>query len=138
MKKWAAGFFGFLLALAAAAGLAEAHNNPSFAEVLLKTVAIDAGASGRNASEPFTLELPERSAELVWKVVGDDGGQVRFSLSVDGETVGSDLQSGARSRLFRSKTFTVVDVKSDRPVTIEVYASVLQKAEASGPTAPTQ
>lgn len=138
MRKLAAGFVSLVLALAVTAGLAQAHNNPAFAEVLLKKVEIAAGNAGGNASEPFTLDLPERSAELVWKVVGDDGGQVRFSLSVDGELVGSDLQSGSRSRLFRGKTFTVVDVKSDGPVTIEVYASVIQKAEASAPTAPSQ
>ena len=111
--------------------IADAHNNPSFVEVFVRSVQIEPRGSGQNESEPFVLELPERSAQLIWKVAGEAPDQVRFSLSVDGQVVAANLQSGAKSKLFRGKTFTVVDVQGTLPVTIEVYASVIGRPAQS-------
>ena len=126
---------GFLLSclvlMLGAIGIAEAHNNPSFAEVFLRSIQIESGGPGQDESKPFVLQLPERSAQLIWKVTGETADQVRFSLSVDGQIVAENLQSGARSKLFRGKTLTLVDVQGTLPITIEIYASVIARPAQS-------
>ena len=120
---------GFLLSclvlMFGAISIAQAHNNPTFAEVFLRSIQIEPGAPGQDESEPFVLQLPERSAQLIWKVSGENPDQVRFSLSADGQIVAENLQSGARSKLFRGKNLAVVDVQGTLPVTIEIYVSVI-------------
>lgn len=113
--------------LAAVFAPASAHNNPSFVETLLLTVPVEMGESGTGESKPFTLELPERSVELIWKVAGSNAEQVSFSIEVDGEKVAKDMKHGGRSKLFRQKTLRIVDVKGAGPVTIEVYADVIKR-----------
>ena len=117
-----------LLLVFAAATPAGAENTAKFKEVLLHTVTVDKDASGTPASQPFVLELPERSAQLVWRVAGHASDQVRFSLRVNGEVAAADLQNGAKSKLFRKKQFSIVAVKGALPVVIEVYASVIDRS----------
>lgn len=108
---------------------AYAHNNPSFVETLVLAVPVEMGESGTGESKPFTLDLPERSVELIWKVAGSNAEQVSFSIEADGETVAKDLKHGGRSKLFRKKTLRIVDVKGKGPVTIEIYADVIDHSK---------
>lgn len=129
-RRMLLGMLGCLALLSSGLVTARAHNNPTFVEVLLLSVPIHATASDRGESEPFTLDLPKGSTELIWKVVGSDADKVRFSLSVDGEVVAPEMQSGARSKLFRDKTFRVVDVVGGgSDLAVEVYSSVLDRSK---------
>src|SRR4051794_33621400 len=66
-----------------------AHNNPQFTETLLQTVSVKVPATGAElaSSEPFQLEFPPRTIEMIWKVEGEKADAVSFSVEADGKTV---------------------------------------------------
>jgi hypothetical protein len=119
-----------LLVLVSAALTATAawpHNNPSFDKVVIAEIPVDASSGPDGAqSEPFTLELPEKTIQLHYEVVADDPSAVRFSLASGGEIVAADLQHAGRSKPLKTGPLTVVEASgAGAPFTIRILAETI-------------
>ena len=114
--------------------LAEAHNNPGFKEVLLVTVEVSAepiaGAPHSAHSEPFDLDLPKKTIELIWRIAGAGGAGVTFAVAQGDARHAEGLSDGANSRILRGGDVRIVDVvDASAPFTIEVYANVIDRSK---------
>jgi hypothetical protein len=127
-----------LAVLASAAGAsaipAAAHNNPSFKEVRLLVLEVAKAPVEDDAySEPFTLDLPKKTVELIWRVPGTDVGDIRFSVARDGEMVAEDLASGDTSNIMKGGGYRIVAVKGARgPFELQVFANVIDRSRPAG------
>ena len=125
-----------LIVLGLAGGLVspQAHNNPGFKEVLLLTVDVHAEpvAEGTIAaySEPFSLDLPKKTIELIWRVADGDADGVTFSVAQGDSLHAEALADGANSRILRGGDIRIVDVAgASGPFSIAVYANVIDRSE---------
>lgn len=132
--------FLFLLALCISwvggVDLAKAHNNPGFKEVLLTTIEVSDqsldGYAVKTFSEPFALDLPKKTIELIWRIKDDAGDEVTFTVA-QGDTVHAEgLADGSNSRILRDDDVRIVDVVGAAATfTIEIYANVIDRSKAS-------
>lgn len=110
-----------------------AHNNPGFKEVLLLTVDIDAEPvmAGKLAaySAPFSLDLPKKTIELIWRIADGVAEGVTFSVAQGDALHAEALSDGANSRILRGGDVRVVDVAgASGPFSISVYANVIDRS----------
>ena len=121
-----------LLAWLLAGGLASAHNNPNFREELLLTLEVTAEplAAGSPAhSEPFELDLPARTIELIWRIDGPAAEGITFSVMQDAEVVAERLGDGSVSRLLRGNGLVIAQVSgANGPFTLEIHANVIDRS----------
>jgi hypothetical protein len=121
-----------LLAWLLAGNLASAHNNPNFREELLLTLDVSAEplAAGSPAhSEPFELDLPARTVELIWRIDGPAAQDITFSVLQDAEVVAEGLGDGSVSRLLRGNGLVIAQVSgADGPFTVEIHANVIDRS----------
>ena len=127
-----------LTALASAAGIsalpASAHNNPSFKEVHLLTLEVaKEPLVGDAHSEPFALELPKKTIELIWRVAGAKAGGIRFAVAKDGKVMADDLASGDTSNILKGEGYRIVAVEgADGPFELQVFANVIDRSRPAG------
>jgi hypothetical protein len=127
-----------LTALAAAAGAsalpAAAHNNPSFKEVHLLTLEVaKAPLEGDIYSEPFALELPKKTIELIWRIAGAKADGVRFSVAKDAKVVAEGLASGDTSNILKGEGYRIVAVEgAGGPFELQVFANVIDRSRPAG------
>lgn len=127
LKAW-------LIVLACAGGLfapqVVAHNNPSFKEVHLVTLKVaKAPLEGDAHSEPFALELPKGTVELIWRIAGEDAGAIRFSVASGGEVVAEDLASGGTSNILKGEGYRIVAVEGAAGAfELQVFANVIDRS----------
>jgi len=123
--------FGAAIAASLAIGPAAfAHNNPEIQETLIQTVPVEVPANGAEvaSSEPFQVDLPPRTIEMVWKVEGEKADDVRFSVEADGKTVAADVHHGKVTPRIKTGKYRLVDIKGvSSPLKIEVFANVIAK-----------
>lgn len=126
-SRWLTG--GLLVILMGGVGLA--HNNPTFREDLLITVAVDASAGGVDgmASETFSLDWPKKTVQLIWRIKADAPADASFDVSQHGETVLRGLTDGTLSNRLQGNGFAITGVKADRSFLVEIYAKVLDRRE---------
>ncbi|MGI9498466.1 MAG: hypothetical protein ACR2P3_00375 [Geminicoccaceae bacterium] len=128
----------FLLgcALLPAVHLVEAHNNPGFKEVLLVTIDISAEPIAEQPfpaySEPFSLDLPKKTIELIWRIADGaaDSADVTFAVA-QGDSLHADgLTDGANSKILRGDNIRIVNVEgTSGAFTIDVYANVIDRTK---------
>ena len=136
-SRWRRGLMAApLIAVGLLSGLAspQAHNNPGFKEVLLLTVDVHAEpvAEGTIAaySEPFSLDLPKKTIELIWRVVDGDANGVTFGVAQGDSLHAEALADGANSRILRGGDIRIADVAgAPGPFSIAVYANVIDRSE---------
>jgi hypothetical protein len=127
-----------LTALGSAAGVsalpAAAHNNPSFKEVHLLTLEVaKAPLEGDAHSEPFALELPRKTIELIWRVEGAKADGIRFAVAKDGKVVAEGLASGDTSNILKGGGYRIVAVKgAGGPFELQVSANVIDRSSPAG------
>ncbi len=124
----------FVLLLAAPPSIVTAHNNPGFKEVLLMTIDVMPEPIGDTAfavhSEAFSVDLPKKTIELIWRLAdgADDG--VTFSVAQGDNLHAEGLTDGANSRVLRGDDVRIVDVRgASGPFSIEVYANVIDRSK---------
>ncbi|MEM7043265.1 MAG: hypothetical protein AAF543_10695 [Pseudomonadota bacterium] len=115
----------------------EAHNNPNFREVLLVTVDVRAEAIVEGAiaahSEPFTLDLPKKTIELVWRVAEGNADGVTFGVAQGDALHAEGLVDGANSRILKGGNIRIVNVTgSSGAFSIEIYANVIDRSTSKG------
>lgn len=121
-------------ALISSSDLAKAHNNPGFKEVpLLRIeVAVEPLSDGPFAthSEAFSLDLPKKSIELIWRLVEGAGEGVTFGVAKGDSVHAEGLSDGANSRILRGDDIRIIDVKGTAgPFMIEIYANVIDRSK---------
>ena len=113
------------------------HNNPTFREDLLLTVPVSAepvAGDGKAHSEPFSLDWPKKTVQLIWRVVEPEAAQVNFSVTQDGTPVAEQLGHEATSERLQGDGFTVTDVSgAGADFTLEIYAKVLDRSVGKKP-----
>lgn len=112
---------------------AQAHNNPGFKEVLLLRIEVAAEPLSEGPfaahSEAFSLDLPKKSIELIWRVVEGTGEGVTFGVAQGDALHAEGLIDGANSRIVRGDDVRIVDVAgASQPFSIEVYANVIDRS----------
>ena len=112
---------------------AKAHNNPGFREVLLITVDVNDQPLSENIfqtySEAFSLDLPKKTIELIWKITDDGGEKVVFAVAQGEKLHAEGLISGANSRVLRGGDIRIVNVEgASAPFRLEIYANVIDRS----------
>jgi len=115
------------------ANFAKAHNNPGFKEVLLVTIDVShqplEGDAAQSFSEAFSLELPKKTIELIWKVTDDGGEGVVFAVAQADKLHAEGLTNGANSRILRGDDIRIVNVEgADAPFQLEIFANVIDRS----------
>lgn len=116
-------------ALVPGAGLS--HNNPSFEKTVVAEVEVEptAAADGTH-SAPFSLELPEKTIQLLYEIDSDEQDAIRFTLASNAEEVAAGLQHDGKSKPLKAGPLRVVDVTgATKPFKIRVVAEhIVRKA----------
>jgi hypothetical protein len=104
--------------------------------VLLTTIEVaDQPLDGyvvKTFSEPFALDLPKKTIELIWRIKDVDGDVVTFAVAQGDALHAEGLADGSNSRILRGDDIRIVDVVgAAAPFTIEVYANVIDRSKAS-------
>ncbi|MGI9420348.1 MAG: hypothetical protein ACR2RA_21195 [Geminicoccaceae bacterium] len=110
-----------------------AHNNPGFKEVLLLTIDVAAEPMAEHPftihSEPFSLDLPKKTIELIWRIADGAGDGVTFGVIQGDAPHAEGLTDGANSRILRGGEIRIVDVDgAEGPFSIDVYANVIDRS----------
>lgn len=113
--------------------LARAHNNPGFKEILLTTIDISdqpmPGDGLQHHSEAFSLDLPKKTIELIWKIEGDGEEGITFAVAQGDKLHAEGLTSGANSRILRGGDVRVVNVEgATAPFRLEIFANVIDRS----------
>ncbi len=121
------------LSFALHADRAKAHNNPGFKEVLLITIDVHDQPLSENAakafSEAFSLDLPKKTIELIWRIADEDGAGITFAVSQGDKLHAEGLVSGANSRILRGGDIRIVNVEGARaPFRLEIFANVIDRS----------
>lgn len=124
----------FVFLAATAPSIVSAHNNPGFKEVLLMTIEVKAepidDAPFAVHSEAFTIDLPKKTIELIWRIADGAGDGVTFSVAQGDSLNAEGLTDGANSRILRGSEVRIVDVQgASGPISIEVYANVIDRSK---------
>ena len=140
LKRWPCRRRRLLTALPFAGALsfsgmpfAWAHNNPGFKEVLLLTIDVTAEPMAEDPftihSEPFSLDLPKKTIELIWRITDSAGDGVTFGVIQGDAPHAEGLIDGANSRILRGGEIRIVDVEGAKgPFSIDVYANVIDRS----------
>ncbi len=115
---------------------ANAHNNPKFKEVLLMTVDVGHQPLADAALEPhsivFSLDLPKKTIELIWRIVSEDGDGITFAVAQGDKMHAESLTNGASSRILRGDDIRIVNVEgANAPFRVEVFANVIDRSKKS-------
>lgn len=115
------------------ADLAKAHNNPGFKEVLLITIDVNDQPLSEDAlqhySEAFSLDLPKKTIELIWKIADDTGEGITFAVAQGDKLHAEGLTSGTNSRILRGGDIRVVNVEgASAPFRLEIFANVIDRS----------
>ena len=113
---------------------ARSHNNPTFKEVLLLTIEVTAepvaDQSFKAYSEPFDLNLPKKTIELVWRVKGGASSEITFAVAKGDKLHASELVDGAKSRILKGGDIRIVNLEGTAsPFQIEIYANVIDRSK---------
>lgn len=105
-----------------------AHNNPTFREDLLQTIAVDPSAAPN--SEVFRIEYPDMTVQLIWRVVGiDESAPVTLNLLQDGESVAEFVSPEGATNRFEGDGFSLSVDTGETAFTVELYAKVLDRSK---------
>ncbi|MEZ5933824.1 MAG: hypothetical protein R3F54_18115 [Alphaproteobacteria bacterium] len=120
--------------LMAGTDIGSAHNNPNFKEVLLTTIEVAAAPLEEGGfavhSEAFSLDLPKKTIELIWRIKDGAGEGVTFSIAQGDKLHAEALSDGGNSRILRGGEIRIVDVEGAAgPFSIEVYANVIDRSK---------
>lgn len=132
-REFLSAFFIFCGVLVWNVQPADAHNNPGFKEVLLLRIEVAAEPLSEGAfdvhSEAFSLDLPKKTIELIWRVVEGGGEGVTFGVA-QGDSMHADgLTDGANSRILRGDDIRIIGVEgASGALAIEVYANVIDRS----------
>ncbi len=123
-----------VLALMVGMDRPKAHNNPGFKEVLLLTIEVTAEPLSEGAfavhSEAFSLDLPKKTIELIWKIADGAGDTVTFAVAQGDALHAEGLADGANSRVVRGDDIRIADVAgASGPFSIEIYANVIDRSK---------
>lgn len=115
------------------ADFARAHNNPGFKEVLLITIDVNdqplAEGAAPSHSEAFSLDLPKKTIELIWRIAEDEGEGVVFAVAQGEKLHAEGLMNGANSRILRGGDIRVVNVEgASAPFRLEIFANVIDRS----------
>jgi hypothetical protein len=113
---------------------AKAHNNPGFKEVLLITIDVNheplSDDDGRSYSLPFSLDLPKKTIELIWRIAGDDSEGVAFAVAQGDKLHAEGLTSDATSRILRGGDIRIVDVEGAQAAfQLQIFANVIDRSK---------
>ena len=113
---------------------ANAHNNPGFKEVLLITVDVSdrplADMALPTHSEAFSLDLPKKTIELIWRIEDAAGEGVIFAVAQDDKLHAEGLTDGANSRILRGDDIRIVNVEgAGGPFRLEIFANVIDRSK---------
>jgi hypothetical protein len=116
------------------ADLAKAHNNPGFKEVLLTTIEVNdqplSEDSLRRYSDAFSLELPKKAIELIWRIADDAGEGIIFAVAQGDKLHAEGLVSGDNSRILRGDDIQIVNVEgASAPFRLEIFANVIDRSK---------
>ena len=115
-------FTGMLLA-SLLFSFAQAHNNPTLIEQPLAQIQVN--PANEPASEPFTIDLPKRAIQLIWRVAGAD--EASFAVQQNGAEVAADLKHEGTSGRLQGEGFTIAGVSgASAPFTVQIIAKVAQ------------
>jgi hypothetical protein len=122
------------LSLALEGDVARAHNNPGFKEVLLITVDVSdqplADMALPSHSEAFSLDLPKKTIELIWRIEDAAGEGVVFAVAQEDKLHAEGLTDGANSRILRGGDIRIVNVEgASKPFRLEVFANVIDRSK---------
>jgi len=111
---------------------ARSHNNPAFKEVLVLTIEIKAEPIREQPfkaySEPFDLDLPKKTIELVWRVTDGRAPKVTFAVAQGDKLHAEGLTDGAKSRILKGGDIRIIDLQGvTEPFSIEIYANVIDR-----------
>ena len=114
--------------------MVNAHNNPGFKEVLLMTIEVEPAPIADTPfavhSEAFSVELPKKTIELIWRFADGAVDGVTFSIAQGDNLHAEGLIDGANSRILRGGDVRVVDVRgASKPFSIEIYANVIDRSK---------
>ena len=113
---------GALLLISVLSTGALAHNNPTLVEQSITHIQVTPDTT---ASAPFSLHLPKRAIQLIWRIQGADGAS--FTLQQNGSSIATDLQHETTTGRLQGDGFTITDVQAaSGPFTVEVIAKVAQ------------
>ena len=123
-----------VLLAAAAPSIVSAHNNPGFKEVLLMTIEVTPEPIGEAPfaihSESFSIDLPKKTIELIWRFADGAVDGVMFSIAQGDRLHAEGLSDGENSRILRGGDVRIVDVRgASAPFSIEVYANVIDRSK---------
>ncbi len=112
---------------------AKAHNNPKFKEVLLISIDVNhqplEGNTAQFHSEAFSLDLPKKTIELIWKITDGGAEDVVFAVAQAGKLHAEGLTSGANSRVLRGGDIRIIDVEgADAPFQLEIFANIIDRS----------
>lgn len=135
-RRWALFALAFCFYPMSNVDMVKAHNNPGFKEVLLITIDVAdqplAGHPTGAHSEPFSLDLPKKTIELIWRI--DDaeiaGKGVTFAVA-QGDAVHADsLEDGSNSRILRGDDIRIIKVAgAAAPFRIQIFANVIDRSK---------
>ncbi len=116
------------VAMLSMATMVDAHNNPEFREDLLQTIMVDPMASPN--SEAFSIEWPEKTVQLIWRVVGvDESVSITLNLLQDGESVAEFASPEGATNRFEGEGFSLTASDADKAFSVELYAKVLDRSK---------
>lgn len=117
-----------LVAALIASNVILAHNNPTFREDLLQTIAVDPSAAPN--SEVFSIEWPDMTVQLIWRVVGiDESSPVTLNLLQDGDSVAEFVSPEGATNRFEGEGFSLAVDAGETAFSVELYAKVLDRSK---------
>lgn len=106
----------------------QAHNNPTFREDLLQTISVDAGAA--SSSEVFAIEWPQKTVQLIWRVIGtDEAAPVTLLLQQNGENLAEIVSPETATDRYQGEGFMLSTMAAEKALSIQLYAKVLDRSK---------
>ncbi len=114
--------------------LVRAHNNPGFKEVLLTTIDVNhqplTDGNPMIHSEAFSLDLPKKTIELIWRVADHESDEIMFSVAQGDEVHAEGLVDGANTRILHGDDIRIINVEGAQgPFRLEVFANVIDRSK---------
>lgn len=126
--RWAMGA-AVLIAALTVAPATNAHNNPTFREDRIATVALTCSGGTCQDSAPFSLALPDKTVQLVWRVDGKAPDGARFAVMQADARLAEGVTDGEATDRFEGDGLKLVDAEGfDGEISVAVYAKVLDRS----------
>lgn len=106
-----------------------AHNNPTFREEQILTVAVtpSPGGDGSN-SKPFSVQWPDKTVQLIWRVRDIPPESVRFAVTQNAQEVLTDVGHGSATKRLKGDGIAITRVVgATQEFQIEIFAKILDR-----------